>query len=441
MFLKSSVFYICLLFAINFGYSQGRFNIVGKENVSESIPFKLVNNMIVIKGKINGKELAFILDTGIKRTMLFNLQVTDTIPFRNVKQLQIRGLGEGQPIQAHRSMGNLFQMGGIVNPSMSVFIITDDLFDLSAKMGMDVHGIIGGDLFRDFVVKINYVSERIQFYEPEAYEEKKCRGCETFPLDFYNEKPFIDVYVENHLGKEIKVKLLIDSGGGDSLWLFTHSNPDILVPEKYFDDFLGRGLSGNIYGKRSKINKLRIGSFVIENAAVSFPDSTSMVSVHANRDRNGTLGAGILKRFNVVMDYPNRRITLKKNSKFKSPFLYNKSGMELMFGGEMLVKVKRATLYQTGSQSTRSATEIVFNYGLTYKPSFQISQIRRGSPAHLAGLIEGDILLEINGIAAYSLKMEEVIHMLSQKSNKKIKVLVDRNGQHLSYQFTLKDLL
>ena len=441
MFRKSSFISICLIFAINYGFAQGGFSIVGKNEVSQSIPFKLVNNMIVVKAKINGKELSFILDTGIKRTMLFNLKLTDTIPFRNVKQLEIRGLGEGQPIQAHRSMGNLFQMGGIVNPSTSVFIITDDLFDLSAKMGMDVHGIIGGDLFKDFVVKINYVTKRMLFYEPDAYQEKKCRGCETFPLDFYNEKPYIDAYVENHLGKEIKVKLLIDSGGGDSLWLFTHSDPDILVPDKYFDDFLGRGLSGNIYGKRSKINKLRLGSFVLEDAAVSFPDSTSMVTVHANRDRNGTLGAGILKRFNLVMDYPNRKITLKKNAKFKAPFMYNKSGVELMFGGEMLVKVKRGTLYQTNAQTTRSATQIVFNYGLTYKPSFQISQIRQGSPAHLAGLMENDILLEINGVAAYSLKMEEVIHMLSQKAGKKIKVLVDRNGQHLKYEFVLKDLL
>jgi hypothetical protein len=291
------------------------------------------------------------------------------------------------------------------------------------------------------VVKINYISKRLLFYEPDAYQAKKCRGCETFPLDFYNEKPYIDVYVENHLGNEIKVKLLIDSGGGDSLWLFTHSNPEILVPDKYFDDFLGRGLSGNIYGKRSKINKLRLGNFVIEDAAVSFPDSTSMVTVHANRDRNGTLGAGILKRFNVIMDYPNRQITLKKNAKFKTPFLYNKSGVELMFGGEMLVKVKRAPFYQTNDQTAKSATQIVFNYGLTYKPSFQISQIRKGSPAHLAGLLENDILLEINGVAAYSLKMEEVIHILSQKAGKKIKVLVDRNGQHLKYEFVLKDLL
>ena len=131
-------------------------------------------------------------------------------------------------------------------------------------------------------------------------------GCETFPLDFYNAKPFIDVIVENHLGKEFPVKLLIDSGGGDSLWLFPHSHPDILIGDKYFDDFLGKGLNGNIMGKRSRIKKLKIGSFEFEDASVSYPDSTSIVRVHANKDRNGTLGAGILKRFQVIYGLPKQ---------------------------------------------------------------------------------------------------------------------------------------
>jgi C-terminal processing protease CtpA/Prc len=56
-------------------------------------------------------------------------------------------------------------------------------------------------------------------------------------------------------------------------------------------------------------------------------------------------------------------------------------------------------------------------------------------------LREDDIILEINGKEAYNLKMEEIIYMLSQKEDKKIKVLVDRNGEHLRYEFYLKSML
>ena len=422
--------------------AQGRFRMLDTNKKSEDATFSLVNNLIVIAAEINGKKLNFLLDTGIKKTILFNLKFEDSLQLRNVEKIQLRGLGEGQPINALTSEGNYFKFKGIVNPKLSLYAITDELFDLSAKMGMDIHGIIGGDLFRDFVVRINYGIEKLTFYDPDSYELPNCRGCETFPLDFYNGKPFIDAVVENHLGNEVTVKLLIDSGGGDSLWLFPHSNPDILIGDKYFEDYLGKGLNGNIQGKRSRIKKLKIGSFEFEEASVSYPDSTSIVRVHANKDRNGTLGAGILKRFQVIMDYPNSRVTLKKNGRFyRAPFLYNKSGMELIYGGEVLVKESK---YQTpipkDNQGVSIAT-IFYTFGLTYKPSYKISLIRKGSPAHFAGLREDDIILEINGKEAYNMKMEEIVYMLSQKEDKKIKVLVDRNGEHLRYEFYLKSML
>ena len=432
------LFFTCTLLS----YSQGRFRILDTNKKSENFTFSLVNNLIVIAAEINGKELNFLLDTGIRKTILFNLKFEDSLQLRNVEKMKLRGLGEGEPINALISSGNYFKFNGIVNPELSLYAITDELFDISAKMGIDIHGIIGGDLFQDFIVKINYGAQKLTFYDPDFNEEFTCNGCETFPLDFYNGKPFIDVIVENHLGKEVRVKLLIDSGGGDSLWLFPHSDPNIIVGDKYFEDFLGKGLNGNISGKRSRIKKLKIGSFEFENASVSYPDSTSIVRVHANKDRNGTLGAGILKRFQVIMDYPNNQVILKKNKRFyKAPFLYNKSGMELIYAGEMLVKENTYQAPLSQDNESLSITNIFYTFGFTYKPSYKIFLIREGSPAHYAGLREGDIVLEINGKEAFNLKMEEIVYMLSQKEDKKIKILVDRKGQHLRYEFYLKSLL
>jgi len=439
----SNVLISCLfLLAFTTVCAQGSFVLSPGQKDKAVVPFKLVNNMMVIKAKVNGKELSFLVDTGVKKTVLFNVQVSDSLLLKNIETLKLRGLGEGNSINAISSNGNLFSCNGIINPSLSLFMITDNLFDLSAKMGIDIHGIIGGDLFDDFVVKINYASQKLTFYDPSTYKYAKCKACESFPLDFYGSKPYIDVYVTNQAGTEHKVKLLIDSGGGDSLWLFPYSDPNIYVPEKNFDDYLGKGLSGDIFGKRAKLKEIRIGSFLIFDANVSYPDSTSMLTMHQNKERNGTLGAGILKRFHVIMDYPGRRITLKKNNRFfNEPFLYNKSGIEIIYGGEMLVKEKRARINPVEGENNQSITNIIYSYGLTYKPSYKIAVIRHGSPAHLAGLREGDIILEINGRAAYNMKMEEVNHLFSQKADKRIRMLVDRNGEHLNYEFVLRSLL
>ena len=440
-FFKKSFLVLILFLGVSGAVAQGRFQILDKARGKVSMPFSLVNNMVVIEAEINGTRLSFLLDTGVNKTLLFNLKMSDSLQLNNMNKMQFRGLGEGDVINAYKSQGNRFRFGEIVNSDLSLFVITDNLFDLSAKMGIDVHGIIGGDLFRYFVVSINYSSRRLTFYDPLVYPKGLCNGCESFPLDFYNDKPYLDVQVVDYRGKEFKAKLLIDSGGGDALWLFPHSSPDIVIPPRNFDDFIGKGLSGDIYGKRGKVVALNIGSFEIEEASVSYPDSISIASAQAIRERNGTLGAEILKRFHVTLDYPGRRIILKKNPRnFRAPFLYNKSGMEISYGGEMLVKEKRAKIIPTGDQGT-SITDIIYGYGLTYKPSYKVSHVRHGSPAHLAGILVGDILLEVNGRAAYTMKMQEVVHTLSQKEDKRIRLLIDRNGNHLRYEFTLKSLL
>ncbi|MCK5639050.1 MAG: aspartyl protease family protein [Flavobacteriaceae bacterium] len=420
--------------------AQSDFHIVGKNNESVTIPFKLVNNLIVITAEVNGKELSFLLDTGIEKTILFNLKFSDSLTINSVKKIQLRGLGEGEPINALVSKNNLFRLKNVINPNHTMYIIIDNLFDLSAKMGIDINGIIGGDLFKNFIVKVNYSSKKITFYDPKKFKYKKCDKCTTLPLDFYGQKPFINVFVENYLGEEFEVKLLIDSGGGDALWLFKNTHPKIMIGENNYRDFLGRGLNGDIHGIRSKISKLKIGDYIFENAPVSYPDSTSILTTQLNKERNGTLGAEILKRFNVYYDYPGRKITLKKNGFFNNSFLYNKSGIEIVYGGEMLVKEKRSRFSENNSMEGNSITEIIYSYGLAYKPSYQISFIRDGSPAQISGLLVGDFILEINGKPAYNKKMEEIIQNLSQKENKKIKLLVDRDGKHLKYSFFLKSM-
>ena len=173
---RNVLFSCFLLISFAMTRAQGDFHLPGASVEKAVVPFRLVNNMIVIDARLNEKELTFLVDTGIKKTILFNVKLSDSLLLKNVEELELRGLGEGDALTAVSSSGNLFRCHGIVNPSLSLFMIRDNLFDLSAKMGIDVHGIIGGDLFEDFVVKINYSSQKMTFYEPENYTYPKCKS-------------------------------------------------------------------------------------------------------------------------------------------------------------------------------------------------------------------------------------------------------------------------
>jgi len=434
------VLYISFI-SIN-SYSQDIFKIIGGQE-SYVMSFKLVNNLIVIPIKVNGNDLNFLLDTGVNNSIMFNLDIRDSLKLKNIQKVRLRGLGEGDYLDAFKSTQNLFRIGKIANGNHMIYLIPGKEFELSSSLGMNISGIIGGDLFRDFIIEINYSSKRIKFFDPQHYIYKLCKKCETFELEFYNSKPYINLSVQNKDLVKTNVKLLIDSGGSDALWLFEKSSDKINIPEKYFQDYLGKGLSGNIYGKRSKINKIIIGDYFFVNANVAYPDSSSIESAYKHKERNGSLGSDILKRFRIVYDYPNKKITFKKKSSFyNEPFLYNMSGIELSYSGDMLVKERQSAISRdNNSQRTSSAVEIVYNYVYAFKKSYQIVEIRRDSPAHKAGLLIGDTLLQINGKPAYNYKLPEIIHMFSNKEGKQIKLLIDRDGSVIPFKFRLEKML
>ncbi|MDY7393708.1 aspartyl protease family protein [Aureibaculum sp. 2210JD6-5] len=431
---------ILLLYLYVSGNAQDRFNILGNKD-SYAVSFKMVNNLIIIPIEVNGVELNFLLDTGVDNSLLINLKLEDSLNLKNVEEIRLRGLGEGDHVNAIRSKNNTFKLGKIFNNKHMVCAIHSQDLDLSSRLGIDINGIIGGDLFRDFIVEINYATRRVKFSNPDTYKYKDCKRCEDFDLHFYKNKPYI--YATVDVEKEIPVKLLIDSGGSDALWLFDESSLDISIPERHFNDYLGRGLSGNVYGKRSKIKKIMLGSYILEDANVAYPDFNSIERAYKHEGRNGSIGSEILKRFRIVYDYPNKRLTIKKPSKyFKDPFLYNMSGIEISHNGNVLVGERQKSMANDyGNESEQSTVQLVYSYVYALKPSYIIAELRKDSPAYKAGLLKGDIVLKINGKAAYNYKLQDITYLFSSKEGKKIKLLIERNGIEMQYEFKLEKLL
>jgi len=201
-------------------FTQQNFQFLGKETDKQSLRFQLINNLVVIPLEINGHQLSFILDTGVNKTILFNLTSKDSVGLNNVKKVFIRGLGSGEPVEALFSRGNNFRIKNVTSSNQGLYVVLKDAFDISAKMGTTIHGIIGYDLLKDVIVKVNYVNKRIDFYNPKTYNLNVCNKCESFPLQFYRNKPYIDVNVQVDTLKTtmLPVKLLIDTGGSDAVW-------------------------------------------------------------------------------------------------------------------------------------------------------------------------------------------------------------------------------
>lgn len=444
MRLKPTLF-LLYFFCFFDGFTQSGFHFVNSNQDKQQVGFKLINNLIVFPLEINGKKLSFILDTGVNKTILFDLAENDSLQLKNTKRITLKGLGKGNGAEAVISKNNVFSIKNIKSYNETIYLILKDYFDLSSRMGVTIHGIIGYNLLKNLIVKINYNSKKITFYNPKTFTYKKCRKCEVIPFKFYRKKPYINAKVNLDTVNEsfTDVKLLLDSGGSDAIWLFENSKAEIKTPKRYFYDILGEGLSGTIYGNRSRIPKFKLGKYEIEEPTVSFLDTTATQNARIYRDRNGSIGGNILKLFKIWIDYSNKTFIFKKSKSFKGGFNYNMSGLDVVYNGKQLVKEeqkqKTSGYYSNNSDTEQENTfSYITTYNFVFKPSFKIKSVTKDSPAFNAGLLKGDVILEINGTPSHEFKISDIISKFQEKPGKRIKIKVDRNGEKMKFEFRLE---
>ncbi|MAZ72271.1 MAG: hypothetical protein CMC70_03900 [Flavobacteriaceae bacterium] len=295
-------------------------------------------------------------------------------------------------------------------------------------------------------MKTDYISKKLTVYDPQGFKRKPWEKHEVFNLEFYANKPFVEVKISEENGFR-NMSLLIDSGSSDALWLFEEQEYISESPKNYFNDFLGLGLSGNIFGKRSKIEELAIGSYSLKNVSTSFPDEEALQHIMFFKNRKGSLGGAVLKRFTVFMDYKNRKMYLKRNANFSKPFYYNMAGITLEHDGT--VTVKDVQDYRTGSlnlsQSDRNNGSVTIPVSPTYSfflaPRIVIAQLRTDSPGTEAGLMKGDEVVSVNNKAAYKYKLYELSALFSSKTGRTISMVIERNGKRLKKKIKLRKLL
>ncbi|MFV7234713.1 aspartyl protease family protein [Flavobacterium sp. ZB4R12] len=416
-----------------------------KKSDKVSIPFKFINNLVFIPIKVNGIELNFLLDSGVEETILFSLEDKKEIEFSNVEKITLRGLGSEDAIEGLKSTNNILEIGALKSKNHLLYIVLDQEFNLSSHVGIPVNGIIGYQFFKNNLIEINYEKKRVIVHRDiEKNRNKIEKKFEKVAITIERLKPYIinTVAIDS---VEFPVKLLIDIGNSDALWLFENRSQLVKIPAKNFEDYLGQGFSGDIEGRRAKISKFQMSKFEFHNLIVAFPDSSSIRNVKMVPGRMGSVGGEILRRFSVVFDYTNVFFYLKKNKEYYSPFNYNKSGVEIQHHGmqwvQETVSLKTVPTVTVDDPFKSNSNTSDFKYKFILKPIYEITNVRKNSPAANSGLQKGDVIISINKNLGYKYSLQEINSLFKSEEENWITLEILRNGQIHKIKFQLQNIL
>lgn len=441
--MKLRLLVLCLLVVPWSFFAQDGFQWNSNKNKIE-IPFQHIYNLIIIPVEINNVKLNMLLDTGADNSMIFSLPENDSIQFKNYKKVKVRGIGSEEIIEALLSVDNKIKISSYEDNKFPILIVLDQEVNFSSRLGIPVNGVIGYSFFKEFPIEINYQKKIVTIHrDREFLKKKKFKRYLKHPIKIIDKRPYIDVVAKIE-EDDLDLKLLIDIGLGDGLWLF--ENKKIKVGNNYFEDVLGRGLNGLIKGKKSRVKTVKVAGFTLDEALVSYPEEVYFPKIGVVEGRNGSLGGEILHRFNVILDFQQQYIYLRKNSEFKKPFNYNMSGIVVQHNGVEFVHeaIRLETKSNYGVKvdgGLDNFSESNFKYKFSLKPVFEIASVRSESPADLAGLQPGDKIIRINKKKTHGYTIQKINDLLQSEDGKWIYMDVERNSKPIAFKFQLKKIL
>ena len=372
-----------------------------------SIPFEIVGSYVIIKVRINDSStLNLILDSGIRNTIITELMTGDKISLNYSDVRELMGLGGGEHLEAYASNSNTLRIGKLKLDYKTVYVLKNDVFNLSKHTGTKINGLIGVDLFQNYTVEIDYTHKRIRFYDPKTMSLPK--GYGMLPINIEAQKMFVELSVIQSDSTRKQVRMLIDTGAELNAWFQTYTKESVELPAKWVQGTIGEGFNGIITGKYGHISQICFGEFCLKNPIVSFPDSAAIKEIISVSKRDGTIGSQLLSRFNLYIDYPQKKIYFKPNENFNNRYAYNVAGIEII--------------------------QISPNINLV-----EVLDVWANSPAAIAGVQKGDQIFEINGSIAFDMTMGEIRKLFETPSKRPLRMTLMRNNKQFMVVIDMKD--
>lgn len=368
-------------------------------NVAQ-VPAQIAAALVLVPVRVNGSQPSwFLLDTARSTSAIDDVRAV--------------ALGLYSPA-AGGALPKSFAKVTLDFPGLRISLPSlalDSFGDFSARIGHSVEGVLGADVLSRLVLKINYPSEDVQFYDPEAFQYSG-HGAQI-PIQLSAGIPSVAGKVRVRHRGNFNGQFAIATAQTEPVAFSTRFStaqsfstlPERMLPfstvdapsDTDFRDFLGRA------------QELQFGKVSFADPIAIFPAKSAKGAGTVPSQFICALGGEILNRFTVILNYPARLLLLEPNKSFPDIFTADMSGL----------------------------TMIAIPPGFD---QFEVAQVAPKSPAARSGIAVGDRIEKIDERPASDYTLDDVRALLRQGGTEHQLSLL-HNGKTIEVTLTLKPLI
>jgi hypothetical protein len=363
-----------------------------------TVPFViLTGGIIIVHATLDDYKdtLNFVLDTGSGGISLDSTTCAYLNLPKKMSDRTVRGIAGMKTVEF--TYDHSLHLPGLTVEHLDFHINDYDI--LTSAYGLRIDGIMGYSFLRRYIVSINYDTLSFDVYTPGTYK---------YPRAGYLLRPqFTTLPMQSATIRDnttINDKFYLDTGAGLCMLL----NEDLVQDssllrkkrKKYPTE--AEGLGGKKAMDLTVIKEVRIGPYRFRNVPIYiFDDEYNITSYPV---LGGLIGNDILRRFNVVINYPEQQIYIKPNRHFLDSFDYSYTGLQMYL----------------------------------IDGAITVTEIMKKSPAEAAGFKEGDIVIGIENNLSGNIQTYKA---LLQNAGSKVRVLINRNGELMVINIRVKNIL
>lgn len=279
-----------------------------KQKPLATVPFELTCEKIFLKARVNGsEEISLQFDTGAGSTAI-NSATAEEIKL--VATGKTRNEGAAGSISVPTSANNTIEVQGLEFLNITLLHLP-----LGDYCGEKRDAVVGYDMLKSYVIKINFDTKTMEFYDAKRFKYVGKGKLNRFRL--WSNSAMMDIGLTLLSGEKLRGKFMVDNGADLPLLLnspFTNKNGLMQKVGKVAKGSISGSDGSEVPTFRGKVQKAMIGGYMFSDFPVRLTQAQS--GSLSLTDLDGLLGNPILKMFNITFDYRRKKMYWEPNREF-----------------------------------------------------------------------------------------------------------------------------